>query len=209
MVCIIDDREDVWNYARNLVCVQPYVFFKNTGDINEPSTLIKRKIKRPRLNEQDPTTTTINATNTTNKINNTTNNNSADIATTDENSNSATTTSAKAPLVDETAGVDSSAVGDIGSVMGVLDLQQGNSASSTRLHDPDDYLGYLERILRNIHDEYYRIYETRMLTTHGQTGKTNDVNETDLPDVKKILPMIKSRVLENCVITFSGVVPTG
>jgi len=37
MVCIIDDREDVWNYARNLICVQPYVYFKNTGDINDPT----------------------------------------------------------------------------------------------------------------------------------------------------------------------------
>ena len=36
MVCIIDDREDVWNYAPNLVHVKPYIFFKNTGDINAP-----------------------------------------------------------------------------------------------------------------------------------------------------------------------------
>ena len=36
MVCIIDDREDVWNYAPNLVHVKPYVFFKNAGDINAP-----------------------------------------------------------------------------------------------------------------------------------------------------------------------------
>ncbi|XP_055348337.1 RNA polymerase II subunit A C-terminal domain phosphatase-like isoform X2 [Paramacrobiotus metropolitanus] len=36
MVCIIDDREDVWNYAANLVHVRPYAYFKNTGDINAP-----------------------------------------------------------------------------------------------------------------------------------------------------------------------------
>jgi RNA polymerase II subunit A-like phosphatase len=36
MVCIIDDREDVWNFAPNLVHVKPYNFFKNTGDINAP-----------------------------------------------------------------------------------------------------------------------------------------------------------------------------
>ena len=45
MVCIIDDREDVWNYARNLVCVKPYVYFKNTGDINDPSLNNRRKRK--------------------------------------------------------------------------------------------------------------------------------------------------------------------
>lgn len=36
MVCIIDDREDVWSYAPNLVAVKPYLFFKDTGDINAP-----------------------------------------------------------------------------------------------------------------------------------------------------------------------------
>ena len=35
MVCIIDDRDDVWEYAKNLICVEPYVYFKNIGDINE------------------------------------------------------------------------------------------------------------------------------------------------------------------------------
>ena len=37
MVCIIDDRGEVWNFAPNLIQVKPYVFFKNTGDINDPS----------------------------------------------------------------------------------------------------------------------------------------------------------------------------
>ncbi|KAL9975955.1 hypothetical protein ACROYT_G013179 [Oculina patagonica] len=36
MVCIIDDREDVWNSALNLVHVKPYQFFKGVGDINAP-----------------------------------------------------------------------------------------------------------------------------------------------------------------------------
>ncbi len=36
MVCIIDDREDVWNFAPNLVTVKPYRYFTNTGDINDP-----------------------------------------------------------------------------------------------------------------------------------------------------------------------------
>ncbi|XP_037084771.1 RNA polymerase II subunit A C-terminal domain phosphatase-like [Pollicipes pollicipes] len=41
MVCIIDDREDVWNYAPNLIHVKPYHFFKHTGDINAPPGLEK------------------------------------------------------------------------------------------------------------------------------------------------------------------------
>ena len=36
MVCIIDDREDVWSYAPNLVVVKPYKVFKGSDDINDP-----------------------------------------------------------------------------------------------------------------------------------------------------------------------------
>ena len=36
MVCIIDDREDVWKMAPNLVHVRPYRFFDGTADINAP-----------------------------------------------------------------------------------------------------------------------------------------------------------------------------
>ena len=41
MVCIIDDREDVWNYASNLIHVKPYTFFRGTADINAPQGLDK------------------------------------------------------------------------------------------------------------------------------------------------------------------------
>ena len=34
MVCIIDDREDVWSFAPNLVHVKPYNYFKvHIGDM--------------------------------------------------------------------------------------------------------------------------------------------------------------------------------
>lgn len=36
MVCIIDDREDVWKFAPNLITVKKYIYFKGTGDINAP-----------------------------------------------------------------------------------------------------------------------------------------------------------------------------
>lgn len=44
MVCIIDDREDVWNMATNLIQVKPYHFFQHTGDINAPPTLSKHEL---------------------------------------------------------------------------------------------------------------------------------------------------------------------
>ncbi|XP_014438569.1 RNA polymerase II subunit A C-terminal domain phosphatase isoform X2 [Tupaia chinensis] len=36
MVCIIDDREDVWKFAPNLITVKKYVYFQGTGDLNAP-----------------------------------------------------------------------------------------------------------------------------------------------------------------------------
>ncbi|XP_064640607.1 RNA polymerase II subunit A C-terminal domain phosphatase-like [Lineus longissimus] len=41
MVCIIDDREDVWNRAPNLIHVKPYRFFQGTADINAPPGMDK------------------------------------------------------------------------------------------------------------------------------------------------------------------------
>jgi hypothetical protein len=41
MVCIIDDREDVWNFAQNVIAVKPYHFFQHTGDINAPPGMDK------------------------------------------------------------------------------------------------------------------------------------------------------------------------
>lgn len=44
MVCIIDDREDVWNMAANLIQVKPYHFFQHTGDINAPPGMSKHEL---------------------------------------------------------------------------------------------------------------------------------------------------------------------
>ena len=41
MVCIIDDREDVWSHVPNLIHVKPYRFFQGTADINAPPGLTK------------------------------------------------------------------------------------------------------------------------------------------------------------------------
>lgn len=38
MVAIIDDREDVWGRAPNLIHVKPYMFFSGVADINAPSS---------------------------------------------------------------------------------------------------------------------------------------------------------------------------
>lgn len=47
LVCIIDDREDVWQGCGNLVQVKPYHYFRHTGDINAPPGLEKSDPSRP------------------------------------------------------------------------------------------------------------------------------------------------------------------
>lgn len=63
MVCIIDDREDVWNFAPNLVHVKPYRFFQGTADINAPPGLTKSEnddipIKHKIIDHQKESTVT-------------------------------------------------------------------------------------------------------------------------------------------------------
>ncbi|XP_043468210.1 RNA polymerase II subunit A C-terminal domain phosphatase [Leptopilina heterotoma] len=41
MVCIIDDREDVWQGCRNLVQVKPYFFFQHSANIHAPPGMNK------------------------------------------------------------------------------------------------------------------------------------------------------------------------
>lgn len=204
MVCIIDDREDVWNYARNLICVQPYTYFRHTGDINDPKQLIRQQQSTSRKRKLDEITVT-NTTTTTKPAEGTTlpSEEKPNNGSNDGNGNGASNSG-----TDGEEKTDSTVCTSSVSAAQIPILDDAN--------DPDDYLIHLERILRTVHDEYYRIYEKRISGNKQQqqpliagVKRVNYINESDLPDMKKILPMIKSRVLDGCVITFSGVVPTG
>ncbi|XP_043364185.1 RNA polymerase II subunit A C-terminal domain phosphatase isoform X8 [Dermochelys coriacea] len=64
MVCIIDDREDVWKFAPNLITVKKYVYFQGIGDINAPpgsrETQMKKKVNHSSKTTEasDPTVVT-------------------------------------------------------------------------------------------------------------------------------------------------------
>jgi hypothetical protein len=204
MVCIIDDREDVWNYARNLICVQPYVYFKNTGDINDPKQIAMNRKRKTASSSNENEESSLNLK--------------------DRAAKTKTSDSMGDPIVDEESNSNSNSnLEDItvkSNEQTDRNEREGEEKESEEdtINDPDDpdrYLIYLEDILKKVHDEYYKIYEAR-LQSHRSSAQSQDefsnienVNETDLPDVKKVLPLIKSRVLENVVISFSGVVPTG
>lgn len=63
--------------------------------------------------------------------------------------------------------------------------------------DEDDHLVYLEEILARVHSDYYAKYD-RYLRGDSQ----------EAPDIRKIVPELKSRVLADVAIIFSGLHPT-
>ena len=64
--------------------------------------------------------------------------------------------------------------------------------------DVDDYLVYLEDILRRIHSAYYELYDEMRLNNNSSVAA---------PDLKTIVPYVRRRVLKGARIVFSGVCP--
>lgn len=63
--------------------------------------------------------------------------------------------------------------------------------------DLDDYLVYLEDILRRIHSAYYELYDEMQLSGNAA------------PDLKNIVPYVRRKVLKGVRVVFSGVCPIG
>lgn len=77
----------------------------------------------------------------------------------------------------------------------VPDNANKNSDENTKLidiEDPDDYLLYLEPILKKIHERFY---------THYDETK-------QIPDLKTLVPRMRGEVLVGKTLVFSGLVPT-
>lgn len=68
---------------------------------------------------------------------------------------------------------------------------ESDSEQLVEIEDPDDYLLYLEQILIKIHARFYEIYD-----------KSNEI-----PDMKVLVPKIRSEILANTCLVFSGLVP--
>ena len=63
--------------------------------------------------------------------------------------------------------------------------------------DQDDHLIYLEEVLQRIHAEYYSCYEVYQRK-----------EALEMPDIRRIVPELKGKVLEGSTIVFSGLYPT-
>uniref|UniRef100_H2YDS9 RNA polymerase II subunit A C-terminal domain phosphatase n=1 Tax=Ciona savignyi TaxID=51511 RepID=H2YDS9_CIOSA len=54
MVCIIDDRDDVWSGVPNLIMVRKYSYFPGSGDINSPDKMEAKKETDSRKDQVSP-----------------------------------------------------------------------------------------------------------------------------------------------------------
>lgn len=84
--------------------------------------------------------------------------------------------------------------GDSTTLIPITDSQKNTENDFIEIEDPDDYLIYLEDILKKIHREFYESYDK--------------MESGEIPDLKTVIPTVRSQVLKKCKLVFSGLVPT-
>ncbi|GAB0090440.1 RNA polymerase II subunit A C-terminal domain phosphatase [Sergentomyia squamirostris] len=215
MVCIIDDREDVWNMASNLIQVKPYHFFQHTGDINAPpghdkheldgkgldfnelqsqiqkkqdeksSSLVEKCENEEVVEKDEEKTEEKEAENVVEKC--------EEVKTEEkpieeeEKMTEAIPKESEDTLKDKEESTKSEEEPEPARKVSTSEADD----NLIEVEDPDDYLLYLENILLKIHTRFYEMYD--------KTG--------EIPDLKILIPRIRSEVLVGMNIVFSGLVP--
>ncbi|RVE44889.1 hypothetical protein evm_010436 [Chilo suppressalis] len=200
MVCIIDDREDVWRHATNLIHVRPYSFFQSTGDINAPPSLPEEKSKVIAGKNGSQLAAALNQmpildVEPEKEVEKKKSDSGDEVVKDKPNEDKLKSDNPEAEQKKSTVGDSDKSEGQ-----NVLEnvCNEPKWVETTdgqiEVEDPDDYLIYLEDILKRIHKHFYDLYE--------QTGGKQ------IPDLKTIIPEVKSKVLSGTSLVFSGLVPT-
>ncbi|KAI7899351.1 uncharacterized protein BX663DRAFT_521402 [Cokeromyces recurvatus] len=194
-VIVLDDRADVWDYSPNLIQIKPYEYFAGIGDINAPpltqpiiatthSSLPTNDIINEEEEKEGMNVNKI-ATGSSSTINDININQQEliDIKQGDnvnnENQPNSTLETTEVPLPKEIPREPASS-------------SNNHSNYTPKTNDPDTILNVVEKALISVHKEFY-----------------NQVDEKKIekPNVAHILPILKSEVLKDCFILFSGVIP--
>ncbi|XP_074098349.1 RNA polymerase II subunit A C-terminal domain phosphatase Fcp1 isoform X1 [Cotesia typhae] len=227
LVCIIDDREDVWQGCGNLVQVKPYHFFRHTGDIHAPPGLEKRdpmdqsSSPEEEIGSFDTEEQSIDTSKKNNE--NGINDNVSEETSEDdkkergkeiddvvikspedskESDKTGETSESSEPSKNKqsnenidnkstTKTKDQNNDGEIKSSDVPLTDVKKSDETEIEDNDHDDYLLYLEDILRRVHNEFYK-----------------NIDNNDRKSLREIIPQVRVRVLEGLCLTFSGLVPT-
>lgn len=198
MVCIIDDREDVWNHATNLIQVKPYHFFQHTGDINAPSSLTKKELDGKGVDFNKIVKVNLKSKTKLNEANYDKTSTDQSLATLQLRMNDSCEIELNNSKLSENGAfefhhkilTDHNEKSHAEMINKKLD-NEDLDANLIEIEDPDDYLLYLEHILKLIHTRFYEI-----------TDSTKKI-----PDLKILIPKLKSEILIGVSICFSGLVP--
>lgn len=182
--------------ASNLIQVKPYHFFQHTGDINAPPGMSKNELdgkgvdfsdmkdgkkgsmkKAPEAGDDKKDTKKEDAAGDVKK---------------DEDKEK-DDKSKEGEKVTDVKSSDKESGGDAEEAPDKTPSSNGESDSDQliEIEDPDDYLLYLEQILIKIHTRFYEIYES----------------SKEIPDLKVLVPKIRSDILVGKHLVFSGLVP--
>ena len=89
----------------------------------------------------------------------------------------------------------------------IVNDKHNEGASVEGMHnDDDDYLLYLDEILRRIHRRFYEILSRRENPEGGDAGTGGGV--ANRPDLRNIVPELRRSVLKGTNLVFTGVIPT-
>ncbi|KAH9633115.1 hypothetical protein HF086_006780 [Spodoptera exigua] len=180
MVCIIDDREDVWRHATNLIHVRPYSFFQSTGDINAPPPPVdekpKDKLASGKNGAQVNQMPTLDAEPEQNETSKKKENKD------DSDNGKIVSKEVKSTSSEEKESEEADQESDERIAQEQVEPKWvETSDGQIEVEDPDDYLIYLDDILKRIHKHFYDYYD--------KMGKNQ------IPDLKSIIPEVKSEVL--------------
>ena len=231
MVSIIDDREDVWNYAPNLITVKAYRFFKSTGDIHNPfqpeSTLdIANKDTSANsdssLENQNGANTPESEDEAKKSTSNTVNENGDD----SKGNKIDTETNLMIDLTENEVEKDDDekACTDKSKDKAEVNSEILENASNKQKDNPvkkivgdsngtdlDDYLNYLDEILERVHFSFYSALDG-VKSKGGAAIKDPEITRyctenTINPDVRVVVPELRRQTLTGANLVFTGVVP--
>lgn len=184
MVVVIDDRADVWNWSPNLVRVIPFEFFVGTGDIN--ASFLPKQASADAVPPADPKTGELPQEDVDPE---------SEVAKQEEiQAEDAAKQLKERPLEKAqealVAKVSSPSGGD------EKEHEPATSAPIPLLKNDDHELDRIERILCDIHKEFYKLYDTRQKSRNQSA-----------PDVLGVIPGIKAKTLAGVHLVFSGILP--